>query len=215
LFGWPTDELQAPPKPLFPTTPDELAPNRVRLQLQVSEPRAKRPGLPIELAGRAVVQLGAGAAFCRALGRDDARVHGQAPNCGEIWVRVGAYKGASPPPPSVLCGCRRMASLSLYRDVEKSDGEITDDRMTLKDCGIEGAPASQEPVSLDGPSCSTSDLRCVQPIELMYFDYRPYSFDEPVLLAEHRSSPASSPSKPAVASASASPVGAASPSATT
>ena len=94
-----------------------------------------------------------------------------------------------------------MASLSLYRDVEKSDGEITDDRMSLKDCGIEGPPASQEPVSPAAVGPGETSESVSQPIELMYFDYRPYSFDEPVLLAEHRAEPKVSPSK---ASASAS-----------
>ncbi|CAE7625358.1 unnamed protein product, partial [Symbiodinium sp. KB8] len=40
----------------------------------------------------------------------------------------------------------RMASLSLYKDIESADGEITDDRLTLRECGIEGGPGMETPV---------------------------------------------------------------------
>jgi len=44
---------------------------------------------------------------------------------------------------------RRLASLSLYKDIESPDGEITDDRLTLRECGIEGGPGMEPPVSPD------------------------------------------------------------------
>ena len=89
----------------------------------------------------------------------------------------------------------RMASLSLFTDIESAEGEITDDRLTLQECGIEGGPAGDVPPSVT-----------------LYFDYRPFAFDEPVLLATHRSTaepgpaatPVSSPPPAAAVSASSS-----------
>jgi hypothetical protein len=39
-----------------------------------------------------------------------------------------------------------MASLSIYKDIEAADGEITDDRQSLRECGVEGGPGAEEPV---------------------------------------------------------------------
>ncbi|KAA0154466.1 hypothetical protein FNF27_07290 [Cafeteria roenbergensis] len=86
----------------------------------------------------------------------------------------------------------RMASLSLYKDIESADGEITDDRLTLRECGIEGGPGMETP-----------------PVFTMFFDYRPFAFDEPVLLAEHRPARDAGRAAAGASSGPASPAGAA------
>ena len=38
-----------------------------------------------------------------------------------------------------------MSSLTLYKDMDNADAEITNDRLTLEEIGIEGNPADQDP----------------------------------------------------------------------
>ncbi len=128
-------------------------------------------------------------------------------------------------------GRRRMASLSLYKDIESADGEITDDRLTLRECGIEGGPGMETPVrTLEArtPNRRAAAGRFLpplgrlptalvlrpsrarsQPVFTMFFDYRPFAFDEPVLLAEHRPARDAGRAAAGASSGPASPAGAA------
>lgn len=115
-----------------------------------------------------------------------------------------------------------MASLSLYKDIESADGEITDDRLSLRDCGIEGGPGFEKPVRrfqthqlrrglllLGVTPPRIAFLACCpslpQPVFTMFFDYRPFAFDEPVLLAEHRPARDQGPAAAGASSGSAAP----------
>lgn len=151
---------------------------------------------------------------------DHTRVHGQATHCRALRVR--ALRGGGGTVRRIgrtcvtcrSCKCvlivpaarRRMASLSLYKDIESAEGEITDDRLSLRECGIEGGPGMETPVRrFQGRPIGqgAADNLCMplerlllpftpshpslpQPVFTMFFDYRPFAFDEPVLLAEHR-----------------------------
>ena len=61
-----------------------------------------------------------------------------------------------------------MDSVQLFKDFDTKDYEISNDKWTLYEIGIDGSPEDEEPE-----------------VVTIIYDFKPHGYDEPVLLARH------------------------------